>query len=293
MKLYYQRFPDGTSNLGDDLNAWLWQKLIPDQLDDDERTAFVGIGTLLNDQLAVNTPNAKRWVIFSTGVGYFDAPPTIRPADRVYCVRGPLSAKALGLDPSVAVTDGAALIRKLFRPTDKKAYKFSYMPHIQEIAEEGWASICDELGFQYIDPRWPIDDILKRITQTEILLTEAMHGAIVADALRVPWVPVVTAPHILSFKWEDWCATVGVKFEPIRVAPMINMRKSSDPLALLRRLRYYARRAVSLAELRNVSRNARPLLSSERRIADLTDELERRLAKFQADHKAGAFREMP
>ncbi|HEY3329170.1 MAG TPA: polysaccharide pyruvyl transferase family protein [Capsulimonadaceae bacterium] len=293
MKLYYQQFEGGVTNFGDCLNVWLWDQLIPDQLDDDERTAFVGIGTLLNDNLKRSTPNANRWVIFSSGVGYFDGPPLLRRTDHVYCVRGPLSAEAMGLDDSYAVTDGAALVRKVYKPSGIKKFKFAFMPHIEGIADEAWLSICDDLGFDYIDPRLPVEECLRRISEAEVLLAEAMHGAIVADALRVPWVPVVTTTNILSFKWSDWCGSIGLKFEPHWIAPMINRRKSGDVLQPLRTLRYQARRGLSMRDLRAVSRSAKPLLSSEVMIANRTDELEHRLAKFRADHAAGAFREMP
>ena len=47
-----------------------------------------------------------------------------------------------------------------------------------------------------------------------------MHGAIVADALRTPWIPVVTSPRILSFKWQDWCASIGVPYQPWILLPL-------------------------------------------------------------------------
>jgi hypothetical protein len=37
MKLYYYQDSKGVKNFGDDLNPWLWSKLIPDVLDDDEK----------------------------------------------------------------------------------------------------------------------------------------------------------------------------------------------------------------------------------------------------------------
>lgn len=43
MKLFYY---EPGNNFGDQLNPWLWQKLIPGILDNDETNTFVGIGTL-------------------------------------------------------------------------------------------------------------------------------------------------------------------------------------------------------------------------------------------------------
>jgi succinoglycan biosynthesis protein ExoV len=51
-----------------------------------------------------------------------------------------------------------------------------------------------------------------------------MHGAIIADALRIPWVPIsaFNSRHekdTHSFKWADWCGSVDVEFEPLRLPP--------------------------------------------------------------------------
>ena len=35
MKLHYHRNKDGISNFGDDLNPWLWSRLLAHELDDD------------------------------------------------------------------------------------------------------------------------------------------------------------------------------------------------------------------------------------------------------------------
>ena len=286
MRLYYHKFDDGSVNFGDDLNAWLWNRLLPGYFDDDDETTFVGIGTLLNEALPRRTPLAKRRLIFSTGLGYGEKTFELGPDYTVYCVRGALSAWKLGLDPEAAVTDGALLIRRVYEPNSTKTVKFSFMPHIERIAGEAWKSICDELGFGYIDPRGSTEEVLKQICETEVLLTEAMHGAIVADALRVPWVPLVTSDKILSFKWQDWCGSVDVAYKPIRIAEAFNLRqKPGDPMALARRVRYEVRRKMALHDLQKVSRTALPCLSKESNLESLTCELETRLAKLQCDNR--------
>ena len=49
MKLFYYQDPGG--NFGDDLNAWLWPRLIPELLDGDEGSLFVGIGSILDRRI--------------------------------------------------------------------------------------------------------------------------------------------------------------------------------------------------------------------------------------------------
>ncbi len=49
MKLYY--FIDPSGNFGDDLNPWIWDRLLPDFFDQNADTLFIGIGTLLNHRI--------------------------------------------------------------------------------------------------------------------------------------------------------------------------------------------------------------------------------------------------
>jgi succinoglycan biosynthesis protein ExoV len=65
-----------------------------------------------------------------------------------------------------------------------------------------------------------VDRVLVEIQQTEILLAEAMHGAIVADALRVPWIPVRMYSQFMEFKWRDWTQSIQVPFKLTNVAPI-------------------------------------------------------------------------
>ncbi|RCJ40168.1 succinoglycan biosynthesis ketolase [Nostoc minutum NIES-26] len=281
--LYYQE-----NNFGDRLNPWLWEKLLPGVIDDDETTAFVGIGTLINDKLPRKTKKALLRVIFSTGVGYGQGMPQLDDSYKIYCLRGPLSAQALNVSAKLAVTDGAVLIRKLFNYHSQKVYKFSYMPHY-ELAGIGWSLVCERLGFGYIDPRWSIEKVLLSISQTEVLFAEAMHGAIIADALRVPWVPIITNPTILQFKWQDWCQSIGVEYKPSYIKRLHHPRQKRDILYPVRLARDWARQQESKSQLLHIAQTIQPTLSSDITIENLTQEMYERLQEFKQDFEAGLF----
>ncbi len=80
--------------------------------------------------------------------------------------------------------------------------------------------ICARLGINYIDPCGPIEDVLRGIEDSNKIVAEAMHGAIVADALRVPWVPVQLSDRILNLKWWDWCRSLNMEYKPLRFPPV-------------------------------------------------------------------------
>ncbi|MBK9536537.1 MAG: polysaccharide pyruvyl transferase family protein [Flavobacteriales bacterium] len=223
MKLTYHE----GQNFGDALNPLIFKKLFPDFFDDDERILFIGIGSILG--LKKGTERTERRIYFSSGFAA-DAPstygtlPELRGTDDVICVRGPLTAKALGLPASKAIADGAILIKPLF-PLERTetVTPFAYMPHIGSFKFfNDWKGLLVELGIALIDPRDEPMSILQQLQGTGVLLTEAMHGAIVADAMGVPWIPVVCYDTINAFKWQDFTSSMGLSYTPQRVPPLFD-----------------------------------------------------------------------
>jgi succinoglycan biosynthesis protein ExoV len=306
VKLFHYQRPDGVENFGDALNLWLWPQLLPDQLDQEDGCILVGIGTLLNQQLPRRLRGTKRVIIFSTGAGYERPLKTIPEHWQIYCVRGPLSARQLGLAPERAIADGAILLRRFFSPHPAKRYPVGFMPHIHHatFASEEWQTICARLGYSYIDPRWPVERVLEAIGQVEVLLAEAMHGAIAADALRVPWVPIHTSARILNFKWQDWCAAVGVPYcphycSPLAIYPPVAQGVRSGLRASHHWLRTTsqwsqgsghwlggANAAAVGSRLQQIARRAYPGLSAEGLLQQLSDRLEEQLVQLQKDWAA-------
>jgi len=81
MKLFYCKVTTG--NFGDDLNPWLWPKLLPGIIDEDGSTLFVGIGSIINQFI----PDAPLKIVFGSGVGYGTPPVIDERKWKVYCLR--------------------------------------------------------------------------------------------------------------------------------------------------------------------------------------------------------------
>ncbi len=209
MKLYYAK----GVNFGDVLNKWLWHKLIGNLLDDDDGTLFVGFGTILNTY-RLGKFRDHRKLIFGAGCGYYP-PIKLDSSFKIYCVRGPLTAGILELPPSTSVTDSALLINQIHLPTRNKIHKFGVMPHHNNLLREKVKESCNTLGFLYIDPNISrensIDTVIGHITSCDTIITEALHGAIVADSIGVPWIPAMLNYQVLSFKWRDWALSLNLK----------------------------------------------------------------------------------
>lgn len=204
MQLYYYKDPVG--NFGDDLNGWLWPRLLPRPIEScfDADTLWVGIGTLLNQKIP---PTPTKKIVFGTGCGYGPLP-TVTDAWRFGCVRGPISAQLLGLPASAAICDGAVLVRRYFEPAGASRHTASFMPHHLTAKYDDWAAVCDDLSLHYIDPAAPVEPTIEAIRTSALVVTESLHGAIIADVLRVPWIAVRTRSRILDMKWRDWATSL-------------------------------------------------------------------------------------
>ena len=210
--LYYFR----NGNFGDELNPWLWRQLCPEVMEQRQDRLFLGIGTILSRSV----PAEPVKVVFGSGTSGVGEPSVMDARWRVFCVRGPLTARKLNLDARLALTDGAILVRRVRPPDEKKRYSVSIMLHHRSMEEADWKELTARAGIHCIDPCAKVDQVLAEMLQTELLLTEAMHGAIVADALRVPWMPVRLYPWFNEFKWQDWSQSVQVPLDVAVVPPV-------------------------------------------------------------------------
>jgi succinoglycan biosynthesis protein ExoV len=206
-------------NFGDELNRWLWPDLLADVLDEaDDDVLFVGIGTVLDR----NLPSARVTIVFGTGTGYTPPPPDISthpPRWRIYGVRGPLTARALNLDKRTAMTDPAILLATLpeFKGLDRHGVIF--IPHWKSVRYGDWKGICKTLGIEFVDPCQDSKLVVRRIASAQKVIAESMHAAIIADAFRVPWVPVALSREISPFKWVDWASSLNVAYRPACLPP--------------------------------------------------------------------------
>ena len=93
------------------------------------------------------------------------------------------------------------------------------MPHHQSDFTGTWEETCRRAGVRYLNPCGDSRTTVETLRRARLVLADAMHAAIVADALRVPWVPVATSLEISSFKWIDWTRSMNLEYRPVLVPP--------------------------------------------------------------------------
>jgi succinoglycan biosynthesis protein ExoV len=281
MKLTY--FSGAAPNFGDALNPYLWPKLLPQGfLDRDESELFLGIGSILWE----HHPKASRKVVMGSGYGGYAAAPDIHDGTwEIGFVRGPRTAEKLGIAPEKAICDSAVLLRAIKLPPAAPDVGVGFMPHYHSLSRADWGEVCRLAGVRMIDPRHDVETVIAQIRGASMLITEAMHGAIVADALRTPWLAVSPVHPENRSKWLDWSDSLGLELKPrpLRPASLLELY-----IARTGGRRYYEGRAtdwsrgavarpmnralvgLAAAHLRSLSR-CEPQLSRDERIAEATE----------------------
>ena len=236
-------FKSEKGNFGDDLNPWLWPKIFKEtnKLAD---SYFLGIGSILHaGNLNLKNIAGEKKIVFGTG---------IRPSNSyeqfkidgtwdIKFLRGPLSAKYLGNNYKF-ISDAAYAIRLLkdfseIQKTEKK-YEVSIMPYFHSTNYFNWERIAGDLGFNLISPHSEqgVEHTIREIAASKYLVSEAMHGAILADILRVPWHRfVLTTPYteggrVSDFKWNDWMSSINVYQSDISFIPFYQKTKLHVPI---------------------------------------------------------------
>lgn len=278
MKLHYWNKIPEVKNFGDQLSPWLWIKELPDFFNDDEKELFIGIGTLLDDTV----PTADKYIVMGAGAGYHKKI-SLDKRWKFYAVRGPLTAREYGLEKEKAITDPAILIAKWFEKSKIKNHKTAFIPH-WSTAACNWKKVCQINDFEYIDPRGKIEEVLNKISMAEMVISESLHGVIIADVFRVPWIAVQSNYSDFSiFKWNDWMMSMNLNF---------NIKKVNRPWSEKKSMDNNFKKAVKIIwgkmnvlqnarKLAIIQKNERPNLSDERLISEKVEKYEKRIQEMK------------
>lgn len=202
-------------NFGDELNLHLWESLMPDLINSNHNHAILGVGTLQGLALPSEQHINYIHVLGSGGNGM----PTKNWLDsrfQVHFVRGPLTAKYWN-QVGKEIADGAYLLRisellNATANTPDKLKQIGYIPHHYSESHSDIAYICSLVGLKYISPcQKNISNFITEVNSCNSIISEALHGAIIADALRVPWISVKSGEQIFDFKWRDWELSIGIE----------------------------------------------------------------------------------
>lgn len=274
---YYKDFATkhGSRNFGDDINPWFLSRLFRPEIIASDRICLVGIGTILNDLNAERIRHFERKVVFSTGVGYGKVTPPYDSSWDFACVRGPHSARLLELPPEAGICDGAVLLSDVYPAKPSSAREgVVFIPHVLTgwLCGKGLRRICHDLSIGFLTPDVPFETFIETVRSSRLVISEAMHGAILADTLRTPWVSISFLHH-QKFKWQDWFESMALPYECRTMRPVFwdRGRGGEKPAkAFVRGIyqRMLMMRTRAKHALRGILREATPVLSADDVLAD-------------------------
>ncbi len=280
-------------NFGDELNGLLWPTLLPGFFDADPASMFLGIGSVLDSR---HDPGAAK-LVAGAGYGGYEAPARLDPSWVIHWVRGPRTARMLGLPAELGIGDPASLLGVIgARPTEDRA-GIGFMPHFESVGRGHWDDAARAAGVRLIDPSGDPAQVLTAIGQCQLLISEALHGVIAADALRVPWIAArpIAAAH--RPKWFDWAESLDLRLafrglvpsSVLELGATMRVAQRGPVRRLLSRHQVATRR---LAQARMIDRAAQGLRRLALAAPQLSDDaaLDRACSRMQ-DRIAGILRQ--
>lgn len=145
-------------------------------------------------------------------------PPSLRHHAIILGIRGPLSARVLGLAGDTPVGDPALLLPLIYQPKQSRRTlgRTAFVPHVYEVikasepellARSGAHVIVSPLIVGNVDA---VEDFIDQICSSDFVVTSSLHGAVIAAAYGVPF-SFFDCGHVdVPFKWRDFSSSIGV-----------------------------------------------------------------------------------
>ncbi|MEY4695920.1 MAG: hypothetical protein RIT14_348 [Pseudomonadota bacterium] len=189
----------GAPNFGDDINPAFFHALSGQRLRLATRRDtphFLGMGSILDRATAQS-------VVLGAGLISPDALPP--PPGRIIALRGHLTRQALGLADDLPLGDPMVLVDRLLRADPDGSTGF--IPHVTQLAQ---AQSLLPAGMRLIDVTVDPWQVVRQIAACRRILSQSLHGVIVADALGIPnlWIAPDPAMKGGRFKFDDYFSTM-------------------------------------------------------------------------------------
>ncbi|MDW3211693.1 MAG: hypothetical protein R8N23_17630 [Reichenbachiella sp.] len=208
-------------NVGDALNAWLWPQLF-EELEDFH---LVGIGSILSYSFLKTKPELDdsrvKKIVFGSGARSEKLDFKFGLDWEIRFLRGPLSSATITKQNNNFITDSAYAIALLPQysalVTQQKKYEISLVPYFRSMKYFDWKMFTRQTGVHIIPSTLDCTTFITEVSQSKLVIAEAMHGAIIADILRVPWLRLKLKAHHFEqeatseFKWSDWLLSMTLK----------------------------------------------------------------------------------
>ena len=289
MNLIYHK--DWRGNFGDDLNIPFFKTLFPDYESVLIDKSLYGIGTLLNN-VHGKIKNAN---IFGSGFGYGDKVDVEWSTTKVFGVRGPLTALALGIDSDkYVIGDPAMYVGKMPNfLTGGNLYNQKKVIALHHRTSELWDfEKNNNTDYLFLDPGIvDIPSYISAIRGADIVYAESLHGAIIASAFGIPFIPISIRGILDERKWEDFYSLIhGGTVDAISInSPQIPILRRIATSKKMRSMKKPQKLGVSIEskdievltkEIEVMSSNRKPVITPTKIIKDIQIKIDLAIENF-------------
>ncbi|MFM8735572.1 MAG: polysaccharide pyruvyl transferase family protein [Pirellulales bacterium] len=197
----------GRPNFGDDVNPTFFERITGRGLRlavDRDRPHLLGAGSILERSTAASV---------ICGSGFLEPPAGVVRAGRLVAVRGERSAAAFPRQGDLLLGDPLVLVDGVVEAVPK-AHRVGLVPHVTSVAR--WRGL-NARHLAIIDPADDPWRVIRAIASCEVVLSQSLHGLIVADALGIPnaWIAPSDAMRGGRFKFDDYFTTLDAPKEMV------------------------------------------------------------------------------
>lgn len=221
------------NNWGDDLNKYMFEyvtgmkvvNLPINRLFFKVNKSYSLIGSILSFYSIDNK------IIYGTGL-MNPKDNIIGTPERIICVRGPKTRETLlnkGYICPEKYGDPALLLPLFYAPSSKRQGRGSVIvnmgtnPNDNDVIKQ----LCESMNLNLISlttyNKW--GDIIDEIVSSTFVISESLHGLIVAETYGVPnvWVEFKDHPEYWNFKFEDYYESIGKSEEILKLQNSISI----------------------------------------------------------------------
>ncbi len=229
IRAYWWNSGPGRGNFGDLLTPLLCERLSGRKVvhADIHAAELIAVGSVLEPHfLPRSSWDQYRGSIWGAGRMFGTGVPDLSRAD-VRAVRGRLTLERIRCQhPEGIVLGDPGLLCFLFARSVPRRYKLGVIPHL---AERGHPRFAELFGHspdvQIIDICAGVQEVIDRVSQCEHILSSALHGLVLADALGIPnrWLRLDLVDEARfgkpPFKYQDYYSAFGLTdVAPIEIA---------------------------------------------------------------------------
>lgn len=189
---------------------------------------------------------------------------------KVHAVRGPITREIVlnsGIKCPEVYGDPALLIPYFYYPYVQKKYKFGIIPHHSHINDKNVNRFKNKSKNIIVINFTSYNDwktIIKQIVECEFIVSESLHGLIIAEAFKIPNIWVSFGNINQDIKYEDFFLSVGkTPYSPTiidsntTVKQLLDLKSNYDPTFTLDLQKLVNACPVKLSNL-NLAHNIKP-----------------------------------